>query len=74
MQQFICFTRDDDVMLYDSFFWKELAVSKEPLTVGRTTPRADALAKVTGQERYAADYYPANLLWCGVKRPLTPMP
>lgn len=44
-------------------------MSKEPLSVGRTTPRADALAKVTGQERYAADYYPANLLWCGVKRP-----
>lgn len=44
-------------------------MSKEPLTVGRSTPRADTPGKVTGKERYAADYYPANLLWCGVKRP-----
>ncbi len=42
---------------------------KEPLSVGRSTPRIDAFTKVTGKERYAADYYPPNLLWCGVKRP-----
>lgn len=51
------------------FLKKVITVSKEPLTVGRATPRADAAAKVTGKELYAADYYPANLLWCGVKRP-----
>ena len=44
-------------------------MSQEPLAVGRAIPRADAPAKVTGKERYAADYYPQNLLWCGVKRP-----
>ncbi|MBP7332577.1 MAG: hypothetical protein KBA08_09815 [Firmicutes bacterium] len=44
-------------------------MSQEPLKVGRATPRADAPAKVTGKEMYAADYYPENLLWCGVKRP-----
>ncbi len=42
---------------------------KEPLSVGKSTPRIDAFAKVAGKERYAADYYPSNLLWCGVKRP-----
>ncbi len=44
-------------------------MSQGPLTVGTAAPRADAPAKVTGKERYAADYYPENLLWCGVKRP-----
>lgn len=42
---------------------------REPLTVGMNAPRADAFTKVTGKEQYAADYYPPNLLWCGVKRP-----
>lgn len=30
--------------------------------------RPDALAKISGAERFAADHYPPNLLWCGVKR------
>jgi CO/xanthine dehydrogenase Mo-binding subunit len=28
----------------------------------------DALSKVTGQEKYAADYYSPNFVWAGVKR------
>jgi len=36
--------------------------------IGRSVPRADAAAKATGAERYAADYYGDNLLWAGVKR------
>ena len=36
--------------------------------IGRVAPRVDAAAKVTGAERYAADYYPENHLWGGVKR------
>lgn len=31
-------------------------------------PRADAWTKVTGRERYAADYYARDFLWAGVKR------
>jgi len=40
--------------------------------IGRSAPRADAFAKVTGAERFAADYYPANCLWIGVKRSAYP--
>lgn len=36
--------------------------------IGNTIPRADAQAKVTGAEKYAADYYGDDLLWAGVKR------
>ncbi|MFO7599892.1 MAG: xanthine dehydrogenase family protein molybdopterin-binding subunit [Candidatus Desulfacyla sp.] len=36
--------------------------------VGTSLPRADAWAKVTGAERYAADYYGPNLVWAGAKR------
>lgn len=36
--------------------------------VGTTLKRADGPAKICGLEKYAADYYPANLLWAGVKR------
>jgi len=36
--------------------------------IGNATPRADAAAKVTGAEKYAADYYGENILWAGVKR------
>lgn len=36
--------------------------------IGNATPRADAAAKVTGAEKYAADYYGDGLLWAGVKR------
>ena len=36
--------------------------------IGRPFPRADAAAKATGAEKYAADYYGENLLWAGVRR------
>lgn len=36
--------------------------------IGRSFPRADAAAKVTGREKYAVDYYGDNLLWAGVRR------
>jgi len=36
--------------------------------IGRNAPRLDAINKVTGQEKYAADYYPENFVWAGVKR------
>ena len=35
-------------------------------------PRFDALSKVTGRERYSADYYSGKFLWAGVKRALVP--
>lgn len=38
------------------------------LEIGKATLRADARGKVTGRERYAADYYGDGLLWAGVKR------
>jgi len=38
------------------------------LEIGQSAPRADARAKVTGEERYAIDDYPPNLLWAGAKR------
>ncbi len=36
--------------------------------IGNATPRADAATKVTGAEKYAADYYGDDLIWAGVKR------
>ena len=36
--------------------------------LGKTMPRFDAVTKVTGRERYAADYYSDDFLWAGVKR------
>ncbi|NWF91517.1 MAG: xanthine dehydrogenase family protein molybdopterin-binding subunit [Syntrophaceae bacterium] len=36
--------------------------------IGKTVPRQDALSKVTGQEKYAVDYYARDFLWAGVKR------
>ena len=36
--------------------------------IGRRAPRYDGLNKVKGSERYAADYYPEDFLWLGVKR------
>ena len=38
------------------------------LQIGQSVPREDAFKKVTGEERYAADYYGKDLLWAGVKR------
>lgn len=34
-----------------------------------SAPRADALAKATGAERYALDQAPADCLWAGAFRP-----
>jgi CO/xanthine dehydrogenase Mo-binding subunit len=36
--------------------------------IGDAIPRFDARSKVTGGEKYAADYYGDRFLWCGVKR------
>jgi len=41
---------------------------KTPCRIGMATPRADAYKKVTGEEKYAADYYDGDFLWAGVKR------
>ncbi|RPI76556.1 MAG: xanthine dehydrogenase family protein molybdopterin-binding subunit [Desulfobacteraceae bacterium] len=38
------------------------------LKIGRSIPRPDAFTKVTGSEKYAADYYGPNMIWAGVKR------
>ncbi len=35
-------------------------------------PRLDAFSKVTGSERYSADYYSDRFLWAGAKRVLVP--
>ena len=42
--------------------------SNEVYEIGRSAPRYDGYDKVIGRERYAADYYPENFLWVGVKR------
>jgi CO/xanthine dehydrogenase Mo-binding subunit len=44
------------------------AHGKRPLAVGTSVPRFDAYAKVTGAEKFAADYYAENMVWAGVKR------
>ena len=36
--------------------------------IGASLPRADAWTKVTGGEKYTADYYAQDFLWAGVKR------
>ena len=41
---------------------------EEVYEIGRSARRYDGYDKVTGAERYAADYYPENFLWAGVKR------
>lgn len=38
------------------------------LEVGYPLPRFDAKSKVTGEERYALDWCPENMLWAGAKR------
>ena len=43
-------------------------MKKGLLGVGYAVPRQDAWTKVTGEEKFAADYYPENLLWAGAKR------
>ena len=36
--------------------------------IGESLPRADALAKVTGREKYATDFYDEGFLWAAAKR------
>jgi CO/xanthine dehydrogenase Mo-binding subunit len=45
-----------------------MAILNEGYEIGKTAHRADAFAKVTGNEKYAADYYDGAFLWAGVKR------
>ena len=45
-----------------------MTVRDKTSIIGKSIPRADALTKVTGKEKYAADYYSADMLWAGVKR------
>jgi CO/xanthine dehydrogenase Mo-binding subunit len=45
-----------------------MMADKEIPKIGKIMPRQDALAKVTGQEKYAVDYYARDWLWAGVKR------
>ena len=40
--------------------------------IGCTAPRLDAIDKVKGSAVFAADLYPAELLWAGVNRPSFP--
>ncbi len=49
------------------FFDKNIAGDVVP-SIGISMPRIDAYAKVTGRERYAADYYGFDMIWAGVKR------
>ncbi len=49
-----------------------ITVKDNIFKIGSTVPRVDAFAKVTGQERYAADYYGQNFVWAGVKRACIP--
>ncbi|MBM4328084.1 MAG: xanthine dehydrogenase family protein [Deltaproteobacteria bacterium] len=46
--------------------------SEGALHIGASTPRADAYAKVTGAEKFAADYYSSDMVWAGVKRGAAP--
>lgn len=39
-----------------------------PAAIGISIPRLDANAKVTGTEKFAADYYDTDMLWAGVRR------
>ncbi|MEW6112008.1 MAG: xanthine dehydrogenase family protein molybdopterin-binding subunit [Thermodesulfobacteriota bacterium] len=43
-----------------------------PLHVGAAVPRTDAYTKVTGEEKFAADYYSPDMIWTGVKRAAVP--
>jgi CO/xanthine dehydrogenase Mo-binding subunit len=43
-------------------------LKKGRLEVGYSVPRQEARTKVTGEEKFALDHYPENLLWVGAKR------
>lgn len=36
--------------------------------IGTSMERADGVGKICGLEKYAADYYPDNLIWAGARR------
>ncbi|RJR45431.1 MAG: xanthine dehydrogenase family protein molybdopterin-binding subunit [Desulfobacteraceae bacterium] len=38
------------------------------LEIGKSIPRPDAYSKVTGKERYAADFHYPGMLWAGARR------
>jgi len=38
------------------------------MKIGESVPRSDGWSKVTGKEKYAADYYGPDFLWAGAKR------
>lgn len=42
-------------------------MNERSIEIGLSIPRADALGKVNGTELFATDYYPAGLLWVGVR-------
>jgi len=46
----------------------EECLKKGLLEIGYSVPRQDAWNKVTGEEKFALDHYPENLLWAGAKR------
>ncbi|MBW2048728.1 MAG: xanthine dehydrogenase family protein [Deltaproteobacteria bacterium] len=46
----------------------ERKTATQPCEAGRSMPRLDAYAKVTGKTRYAADFYAGDMVWAGVKR------
>ncbi|RJR25294.1 MAG: xanthine dehydrogenase family protein molybdopterin-binding subunit [Desulfobacteraceae bacterium] len=43
-------------------------MKKISLEIGKSIPRFDAFAKVTGKEKYASDFWSPDMLWAGVKR------
>ena len=43
-------------------------MDEKAVKIGEPIARLDACTKVTGQERYAADYYGDGCLWAGAKR------
>ena len=44
------------------------AAKEKVQEIGCNAPKIDAFSKVTGEEVFAADLYPSNFLWVGVKR------
>ncbi len=47
---------------------KRKAFEKGLLEIGHSAPRHEAWTKVMGEEKFAADHYPQDLLWTGAKR------
>ena len=47
---------------------RSIGLPERTLNIGTSEPRADAYEKVTGQTKFAADYFGENFVWAGVKR------